>query len=722
MKRVKLNLKPTLVRYALSYTAFFACMLVIIAAFMYFSFSKTVREQYNRNGEDLVETVAQSHKVRWDGMNNTANEFVTSTEYMPFVFEQSPAKAQKLIARLKELKSVNDYYATVLLAYNTDGYLYTNNTSCRRDRTLAVGLIYENLEAEQLDELMRTLQKPVILPVQYVSGCLAAEGYYATYLFPIANRKDAVSLFLVPQSNLEKSINIENAYLWLYDISGLCLYGADAIKRDVFEEAISNQKSVLQYEGAEYMIFSYFDESIGVTYYLLQPVLVLTQALWNSARTVLLFSLFLTIPALFIILVSSMRFGRKIHGLRQIVAPHEEVDSIENIESAAKDLVSRVTRLDTALDENTEMKRNLLVRRLMQDGAENTEQICEEGKEVGLDLSGAMHAVLLTGTRGEKREDTLMELNRALCARAWGIEVLPYKQALFLLSGDSQEELDKAVCELETSIRASGLSGIVAISAYHDKTTDLPLAFLEAQSAYDMRFLRDTDLILRYDDTETAMGIDYPMRYIDMLKNAIRTRDREKSNQAIGELMQYAKGRKLSMSGFRLMYNDIIHVLLSEYREKELREDSAQIYSIFSLSHCLTIAELNKILSNLCSKLIDRETPQSASSGRMSEIAEYIRTHYVDPNLSMNAVASAFDISPVTFSIAFKEEMGMSPSDYLMMTRMEQAKILLSSTDDMVRDIGIAVGLSDIPGFQRKFKAYTSMTPTQYRTRAKEEQ
>ena len=32
-----------------------------------------------------------------------------------------------------------------------------------------------------------------------------------------------------------------------------------------------------------------------------------------------------------------------------------------------------------------------------------------------------------------------------------------------------------------------------------------------------------------------------------------------------------------------------------------------------------------------------------------------------------------------------------------------------------MREIGLAVGYNDTPGFLRKFKAYTAMTPTQYR-------
>jgi YesN/AraC family two-component response regulator len=49
------------------------------------------------------------------------------------------------------------------------------------------------------------------------------------------------------------------------------------------------------------------------------------------------------------------------------------------------------------------------------------------------------------------------------------------------------------------------------------------------------------------------------------------------------------------------------------------------------------------------------------------------------------------------------------------MVRIEESKHLLTSTDDSIVDICLAVGFEDQSYFSKVFKKYTGMTPKQYR-------
>ena len=66
----------------------------------------------------------------------------------------------------------------------------------------------------------------------------------------------------------------------------------------------------------------------------------------------------------------------------------------------------------------------------------------------------------------------------------------------------------------------------------------------------------------------------------------------------------------------------------------------------------------------------------------------------------------------------FKNVMGMTLQDYVLRLRMEKAQALLRNTRLKVADIAKMTGYNSIPHFAMTFKAYTQMTPGDYRQRA----
>ena len=61
----------------------------------------------------------------------------------------------------------------------------------------------------------------------------------------------------------------------------------------------------------------------------------------------------------------------------------------------------------------------------------------------------------------------------------------------------------------------------------------------------------------------------------------------------------------------------------------------------------------------------------------------------------MASLADQLGISPVTLAVEFKNETGISPSDYLAVVRLDRAKELLRTTDQLVKQVSEAVGYED---------------------------
>ena len=100
---------------------------------------------------------------------------------------------------------------------------------------------------------------------------------------------------------------------------------------------------------------------------------------------------------------------------------------------------------------------------------------------------------------------------------------------------------------------------------------------------------------------------------------------------------------------------------------------------------------------------------------------DYIGSHYLDEDISLNVVASTVNISPNHFSTIFSQEMGITFVEYLTKVRMEAAKELLLKTDLRASEIGYQVGYKDPHYFSYIFKKTHGITPKAFRAGGRNE-
>jgi len=155
-------------------------------------------------------------------------------------------------------------------------------------------------------------------------------------------------------------------------------------------------------------------------------------------------------------------------------------------------------------------------------------------------------------------------------------------------------------------------------------------------------------------------------------------------------------------------------MMIKEWNKKNT--DFENIYNVFTLSQCLTIQDFNDILLDICCKLLEcKEVEVTKQSDMVAKAIEYMKNYYHNPDLNMSLLADKLGISGVTLAVEFKNAMGISPSDYLAMIRIENAKQLLRDTQLLVKEVSLAVGYEDDNVFSRRFKKYVGKTPGQYR-------
>ena len=103
---------------------------------------------------------------------------------------------------------------------------------------------------------------------------------------------------------------------------------------------------------------------------------------------------------------------------------------------------------------------------------------------------------------------------------------------------------------------------------------------------------------------------------------------------------------------------------------------------------------------------------------RITGIVEYITRNYKSP-LSLSRIASHFNISRYYLCKLFKENIGMTFSDYLNNIRIMEAKKLLVSTQMRITKIADKVGYTNTSYFCKVFKKTMGMSALEYRVRKK---
>lgn len=113
------------------------------------------------------------------------------------------------------------------------------------------------------------------------------------------------------------------------------------------------------------------------------------------------------------------------------------------------------------------------------------------------------------------------------------------------------------------------------------------------------------------------------------------------------------------------------------------------------------------------------EKPASSVSGRGSvrffHAKSILDARSAEPGLRIREVAAELRITPNHLSKLFRNEIGMSASDYLQSRRLELAARLLLETELTVAEIAHEAGFDDPNYFTRFFRRRHGVTPTSFR-------
>ena len=117
-------------------------------------------------------------------------------------------------------------------------------------------------------------------------------------------------------------------------------------------------------------------------------------------------------------------------------------------------------------------------------------------------------------------------------------------------------------------------------------------------------------------------------------------------------------------------------------------------------------------------ELLLAQSPSDSQTMRydslVRDIKYYVSTH-LNENLSVKTLAERGYMSVTNFSRVFKQQTGISPYEYVLISRLNKAKELLRQTDMNISQIAAAVGFNSDSNFIHFFSQNTGISPKSFR-------
>lgn len=88
---------------------------------------------------------------------------------------------------------------------------------------------------------------------------------------------------------------------------------------------------------------------------------------------------------------------------------------------------------------------------------------------------------------------------------------------------------------------------------------------------------------------------------------------------------------------------------------------------------------------------------------------------HIYEDFTHNDVANHVELSPKYLSKLFKDEVGMSISDFIQEEKFKEAKRLLAYSEKPISEIALLLNFNDQSYFSRVFKKVAGITPKKYR-------
>lgn len=122
------------------------------------------------------------------------------------------------------------------------------------------------------------------------------------------------------------------------------------------------------------------------------------------------------------------------------------------------------------------------------------------------------------------------------------------------------------------------------------------------------------------------------------------------------------------------------------------------------------------LILSVSKPFLDQKKPQNESDQKIKSMMQYVQQHYAE-KITVFKIASASYVSERECYRIFRQNLGMTPLEYVKSFRIQQACMMLSDPGLTISYIGQSCGLGSSSYFGKTFRESIGCTPKEYRRR-----
>lgn len=403
------------------------------------------------------------------------------------------------------------------------------------------------------------------------------------------------------------------------------------------------------------------------------------------------------------------------------------------IDRAFMQLSDKVNNLEETLLANSPAIKHNAVLNLLR-GGYTREQWLEELASLGISQEYKEYCCLLLNTGEASAGHSSESLSVMVSRMVHGLETLPLPDSQLIAEELPDKKLVVILCShiasdplldqfsnlLLSKAREQFQQDIqLSLGSWVRELADVHLSYNEAQTrmkyAYflpELAILKDHALLQREHNLD-----EIPQAMLAKFRDKLHARQPEESAAAIDQIVTTMREGAYPADYCHFMLANTVFIysdVVKNVRYKHpLQLGHPDLYHEYI--SILNIHAYRDWLVESVTVFI-RETEKRNSERAVSTIElakQYIEDHLPE-DLSLDMVAAQVFISPKYMSKLFKEELGVTYTDYVTSRRMERAKELIENNNMTIERIASSVGYGTTAYFIKRFKEMYGCTPGHY--------
>ncbi len=203
---------------------------------------------------------------------------------------------------------------------------------------------------------------------------------------------------------------------------------------------------------------------------------------------------------------------------------------------------------------------------------------------------------------------------------------------------------------------------------------------------------------------------------IRILEVSIRNGDVHKVKKQVREMINEIADKQISLRQLSRLINNMYYAMIYKLTNQIIQVEQSSV-NVNLLSEFSSFKQLEEWMVELLSQLSDQYSSiERTPKHLIPKVIEWIKHSYQD-NITFQQFADDHHVSLSYLSREFKEQIGVTFSEYLMEFRMNKAKKYFDEGMEKTSEVGFLVGYHDPKHFRTVFKKMTGMTPREFKTK-----